>query len=104
MLKFIISLLTLIVSTMTLVVSLMNNQNKTIDIPHTKGTGGSEMAMPSESGSDDNNTGEVLDQQGSSLVSRSGLSPFKISANHFLRGRHSGLASKGPISGLKNRN
>ncbi|AFN84155.1 hypothetical protein EROM_111740 [Encephalitozoon romaleae SJ-2008] len=105
MMGFIINLLTLVVSTMTLGVSLMNNQNKPIDIPHIKGMGGSDVAVPSESGSDSNNMGDGVDQSGSSLVSRSGLNPFKISANHFLKGRHSDLLPmKGPMSGLKNRN
>ncbi|AFM99447.2 hypothetical protein KMI_09g15220 [Encephalitozoon hellem] len=104
MIGFIVNLLTLVVSIMTLGVSLMNNQQKSIDIPHIKGIGGSDMAMPSESGSDSNG-GEGADQPGSSLVSRSGLNPFKISADHFLKGKHSDLLPvKGPISGLKNRN
>ncbi|KMV65143.1 hypothetical protein M970_111850 [Encephalitozoon cuniculi EcunIII-L] len=86
----------------------MNNQNKSIDIPEKiKSVGGSGIAMPPESGSDSNNAGEdVPEQSGSSLVSRSGLNPFKISANSFLGGKHSALmAAKRPIiSGLKNRN
>lgn len=109
MIGFIVNVLTLIVSIMTFGVSLMNNQNKTLDIPgdlpKIGGMGGSGMAVPSESGSESNNMGEGGSQAGSSLVSRSGLNSFRMSPSPLLRSGRSGLMSmKRHISKLESKN